>query len=225
MELLKNPEFKRLMRLLILISLYLLLLFSIDIFPTPTLASGGLLGFLNFTVIVFLVILGLRHILILVFAELEHVRQLEKNSTSDKPGVSIIVPAYNEEVVIAKTIRSLKKIDYPVFEVIVVDDGSSDKTCEKAEEAAANDSSFRVFKRENTGKWGALNFGVTVARHDYVMCIDADSEINSEALTEGIKHFEDPDVSAVAGTVFVINQKSLLGKFQALEYMLSLIHI
>ena len=109
MELLKNPEFKRLMRLLILISLYLLLLFSIDIFPTPTLASDGLLGFLNFTVIVFLVILGLRHILILVFAELEHVRQLETNSTTEKPGISIIVPAYNEEVVIAKTIRSLKK--------------------------------------------------------------------------------------------------------------------
>jgi glycosyltransferase involved in cell wall biosynthesis len=93
------------------------------------------------------------------------------------PAVSIIVPAYNEEVTALKTIDSLLKTEYPDFEIIFVDDGSKDSTFEVVYKAYDNHPLVRVFTKPNGGKASALNFGISHADNDFVVCIDADTQL------------------------------------------------
>ncbi|MEM0966283.1 MAG: glycosyltransferase [Verrucomicrobiota bacterium] len=139
-----------------------------------------------------------------------------------KPFISIIVPAYNEEKVIAPAIRSHLKMDYPAFEVVVVDDGSSDRTTEMANEVAEEDGAGRVqvHKIPNGGKGNALNFGIQAAKADLVLCVDADSRLDPDSLNYAIRHMKDPQVAAVAGNVKVLNRHKILTNLQALEYII-----
>jgi len=137
------------------------------------------------------------------------------------PSVSIIVPAYNEEKVIADAVRSHLGIDYPDFEVVVVDDGSSDQTAEKAREVAAEDALGRVkvHRIPNGGKGNALNFGIREARGEFLLCVDADSRLDPDSLRYAVRHMRDPRVGAVAGNVKVLNRHKILTGLQALEYI------
>ena len=136
------------------------------------------------------------------------------------PSVSIIVPAHNEEKVIERCIESLLEIDYPKKEIIVVDDGSSDKTYWLAKKYARR--GVKVIRRRRAGgKSVALNTGMLLAKGEIIVTCDADSIISRTALRAIVKRFRDPTVTAVAGNVKVLNRTNLVTKCQALEYIVN----
>jgi poly-beta-1,6 N-acetyl-D-glucosamine synthase len=134
-----------------------------------------------------------------------------------KPKVSIIVPAYNEEKVVARTIETLVEADYPNKEIIIVDDGSVDSTYEVASRFASKN--LKVVRRPNGGKFAALNTGIAVSTGEIIVTVDADSLIGRAAIAEIVKGFENPEVAGVAGNLKVFNRNKLITKLQALEYI------
>jgi cellulose synthase/poly-beta-1,6-N-acetylglucosamine synthase-like glycosyltransferase len=158
----------------------------------------------------------------------------KKNSKSLKqtglpkkcPKVSVVVPCYNEAKVIGQTINSLRRLNYPNFEVIIVDDGSTDGTAKVAlraiMEKAPSSVNFTVISKDNGGKASALNEGIARATGDYILCVDGDSKLHKDTLLAGIRHFDNPKVGAVAGFVEVENQDNLLLKAQEYEYLIGL---
>ncbi len=141
--------------------------------------------------------------------------------TNDAPLVSVIVPAYNEEKAIGKTIDALLQLSYPNKEIIIVDDGSTDGTLETAKTHAKNDFTT-VITKPNGGKWDALNTGIKAAKGEFIICMDADTLLDPNALQQLTKHFSDPGIAATAGNVKVGNRHGLLTKLQALEYVVGI---
>ncbi|MDS4070385.1 MAG: glycosyltransferase [Candidatus Competibacter sp.] len=136
--------------------------------------------------------------------------------------VAVVVPAYNEDRVIVQTIASLLACDQPEqFEIIVVDDGSSDATYRVAREAFASDPRVRVYTKPNGGKPAALNFGMARTRAEIVVALDADTVFARDTILKLVRHFVDPKVGAVAGNAKVGNRINLLTRWQALEYITS----
>ncbi|MCC8425276.1 glycosyltransferase [Mucilaginibacter sp. UR6-11] len=133
--------------------------------------------------------------------------------------VSIIVPAYNEEVTALKTIESLLKTDYKDFEIIFIDDGSKDKTYDLVYAAYGAHPRVMVLTKANGGKASALNFGITHARFDFVVCIDADTQLKDDAIYHLMTYFSDEEIGAVAGTVKVGNDTNIITRWQAIEYI------
>jgi poly-beta-1,6 N-acetyl-D-glucosamine synthase len=173
---------------------------------------------------VFLLLLACRHLGMLALATWDH--WLRTGEPAAPPGalapaVSIIVPAFNEDAMIAAVLESLLAIDYPNFEIIVVDDGSSDHTYLRAlpfqQRRAGIDC--RVLTKPNGGKFDALNHGIAHARGEFVVCIDGDSLLDREALRHCVARFSDPRVGAVAGNVRVANRRTPWSAMQALEYI------
>lgn len=136
------------------------------------------------------------------------------------PVVTIVVPAHNEEKVIERCIEAILEIDYPKKEVIVVDDGSQDKTYQLASKYQTK--GVKVLRREIAGgKSAALNTGILMSKGEIIITCDADSMIARGALRMIIRRFQDPKVSAVAGNVKVVNRTNLLTKCQGLEYIVN----
>ncbi len=132
------------------------------------------------------------------------------------PGVSIIVPAYNEEVGILDALRSFQELDYAgPLEVVVVDDGSTDRTAELARQV----DGVRVLSKENGGKASALNAGVARAKHEICVLVDGDTVIDQDALNHIVAPFADPKVGAVSGNLKVGNRVNTLTAVQAVEYI------
>lgn len=140
------------------------------------------------------------------------------------PRVSVIVPAYNEEEYIQRTIESIIEDTYPNKEIIVVDDGSTDKTYEKAMTYAYRREVKVIRREERSGlKACALNFGLLFASGDIAVIMDGDTILERDAIKELVKHLlKDPDVVGVVGNVRVFNRKGILGKLQAYEYAISM---
>ncbi len=132
---------------------------------------------------------------------------------------SILVPAYNEEKVINQTIESLLKADYPRLEIIVIDDGSKDRTSEVARERFGDDPRVRIIRKENGGKANALNFGLTHAHGEVIVALDADTLFMPNTIGLLVRHLADPKVGAVAGNAKVGNRINLITSWQALEYI------
>ena len=135
------------------------------------------------------------------------------------PPVSVIVPAYNEEVGITAAVRSLAASDYPALEVIVVDDGSTDGTA--AAVAAIDDPRVRLICQANGGKPAALNTGIAAARHDIVVMVDGDTVFERDTIRNLVASMADPTVGAVAGNAKVGNRGGLLGRWQHMEYVVA----
>jgi peptidoglycan-N-acetylglucosamine deacetylase len=172
------------------------------------------------------IILGISRVLFigaLAFAQWRRARRREtaQASESSKPFVSIIVPAYNEELVIAKTIDSLLASNYPCFEIIVVDDGSLDRTSQVVRERFSGHSRVRLFTEKNGGKAEALNFGLSYARGEIIVALDADTIFERETIGALAHRFQDPSVGAVAGNAKVGNRINVITRLQALEYITS----
>jgi poly-beta-1,6 N-acetyl-D-glucosamine synthase len=173
-------------------------------------------------VLTFLVVLIVRYVLLLWLSYLQHIENRGRDAEcTHQPPVTILVPVYNEEAVIAPALRSLLELRYPVFHVIVVDDGSSDRTYERAIAVAGQygRSTIRVVRKNNGGKASALNTGITLATTDFVLCMDGDSRLHPDTLRFAMRHFIDPRVGAVAGNVKVVNRQNVWTKLQALEYV------
>ena len=138
------------------------------------------------------------------------------------PVVSIIVPAYNEEVNAVRTVKSLLKQDYTNLKVIFVDDGSKDNTYEKVRNAFEGNDKVEVFTKVNGGKASALNYGIERCTSEYVVCIDADTQLKQNAVTELMKKFDtEGKVGAVAGNVKVGNEINMITYWQSIEYITS----
>src|SRR5581483_4214032 len=133
--------------------------------------------------------------------------------------VSVIVPAYNEEVGIAAAVRSLAGNDYPALEVIVVDDGSTDGTAAVAAAQAAEDPRIRLVRQANGGKPAALNAGIAAARHEVIVMVDGDTIFEPHTIRYLVAPLADPAVGAVAGNTKVGNRRGLLGRWQHIEYV------
>ncbi|HYU26632.1 MAG TPA: glycosyltransferase [Thermoanaerobaculia bacterium] len=169
----------------------------------------------------FLLLLVLRHFVLIWFSYL-HQRELANDPVQDNyPFVSIIVPAFNENEVIQASLSSLLELRYPYYEIIAVDDGSTDGTYEKMREFEGNHYGVRVsvFRKENSGKADTLNYGIRRSKGPIVVCMDSDSRLTPAALRYAVRHFNDRHVGAVAGNVKVINRHNIWTKLQALEYI------
>jgi biofilm PGA synthesis N-glycosyltransferase PgaC len=175
------------------------------------------------SLIIFLAILFVRYFTLLWFAYLGHAERnvLGESEVRELPPISIIVPAFNEAEVIDEALASLAGLDYPDLEVVVVDDGSKDETLRLAAEweGRRGNVEFRVVTKLNGGKAAALNAGISVAKHPFVFCMDADSRLEPRTLSRAVRQFDDPSVGAVAGNVKVENRGRIITKLQALEYI------
>jgi poly-beta-1,6 N-acetyl-D-glucosamine synthase len=182
--------------------------------------------------IFFLCLLILRYMLLLIYSYLEHLDHIESDHQDDPnplpkisdgplPLISIVVPAYNEGVVIRQALEALLELDYPNYEVIVVNDGSSDDTAERALDVARTSTRVpvRVINKPNGGKADALNVGMSRARGEFILNMDGDTKLSKNALRACLQHFDDPHLAAVAGNIKVINRENTLTHLQALEYV------
>lgn len=144
-------------------------------------------------------------------------RRLAKHT----PDISILVPAFNEDICLTKTLDSI--ISNPYFvntnsEIIVLDDGSTDSTaliC--AEYSAKNKRVFGVLK-DNSGKADTLNQGIEFSKHEIILCVDADSTLSRDSILNGVRYFLDEKIGAVSGVAYPSRVKSLLEVSQYLEY-------
>jgi cellulose synthase/poly-beta-1,6-N-acetylglucosamine synthase-like glycosyltransferase len=142
------------------------------------------------------------------------------------PRVAILIPAYNEEKVIERTIRSALRSNYSNLRVIVIDDGSTDTTLAVAKDAFAREEAagrVSILSKPNSGKAEALNFGLQHLRPDeeIFVGIDADTVIAKGAVALLVQHFINERVAAVAGNAKVGNRVNLWTRWQALEYITS----
>ena len=172
----------------------------------------------------------LRILLMAVMATLQKMQSKKSRNVvtipfSEMPAVSIIVPAYNEEVNAAKTIENLLQLEYPDFDIIFVDDGSTDNTYTKISQAFLDNPKVKVITKPNGGKASALNYGIARSGNEFVVCIDADTLLKSDAVLKLMKKFFSVElhrqriVGAVAGNVKVGNENNLLTKWQSIEYI------
>lgn len=185
-------------------------------------AQDALIPITSKILVIFLVVLLLRYLLVAALAFLKHVQHAsEPLVPTEFLPISIIFPAHNEGPVIESAVFSAMRLNYPNFEVIVVDDGSTDDTYEKATRIAANfgPNRLRVITKPNGGKASALNTGIAQARGELILCTDGDSRLDGNALMRAAAHFYDPYVGAVAGNVKVANRLNHLTRLQSLEYL------
>ncbi len=140
------------------------------------------------------------------------------------PPVAVLIPAYNEEKVIERTVRAALMSHYPHLRVIVIDDGSKDKTYEVAKTAFQHEiasGKVLVLTKPNAGKAEALNYALQFVTEEIFVGIDADTVIAREAVTRLVPHFLDSRIAAVAGNAKVGNRVNLWTRWQALEYITS----
>ncbi|MBK7723141.1 MAG: glycosyltransferase [Austwickia sp.] len=137
--------------------------------------------------------------------------------------VSVALAAYNEEPVIERTLRSLASSSWPIAEIVVVDDGSTDNTAAVIRRVAYDDDRIVLVRKLNGGKAAALNDAVARATGDIVITLDADTVIEPDTVGHLVRHFELPGnerLGGVAGVVKVGNRTTnLLTRWQALEYI------
>jgi peptidoglycan-N-acetylglucosamine deacetylase len=195
----------------------------------PDLAAFTMLsGIINFVVLVFFlgdILMSARLILVGLFALIDRLRSPHKKaSVGFNPRVAVLIPAYNEEKVIVRTIRSVLNSDYANLRIIVIDDGSKDATADVAREAYAAEIAagrVTVLEKPNGGKAAALNYALNFVDEEFYVGIDADTVIAADAVSKLIPHFEDARIGAVAGNAKVGNRVNLWTRWQALEYITS----
>jgi cellulose synthase/poly-beta-1,6-N-acetylglucosamine synthase-like glycosyltransferase/peptidoglycan/xylan/chitin deacetylase (PgdA/CDA1 family)/spore germination protein YaaH len=193
-----------------------------------SIAFSGLAILGHIIVLIFFVgdiLMSGRLILIGILAIIDRLRRPHRQaSLGYLPRVAVLIPAYNEEKVIVRTIRSVLNSDYKNLRAIVIDDGSKDRTVEVARaayQAEIASGRVQVLTKPNGGKAEALNFALEQLGEEIYVGIDADTVIAPDAISKLIPHFEDPTIGAVAGNAKVGNRVNLWTRWQALEYITS----
>ncbi|MDI3408037.1 bifunctional polysaccharide deacetylase/glycosyltransferase family 2 protein [Streptomyces cavernicola] len=170
-------------------------------------------------------VLGLIRLFVLVVFARAHVKRLERYRPGSpwlreiRDPVTVLVPAYNEEAGIGGTLRSLLASTHRQLQIIVIDDGSSDRTVEIAHEYADRDPRVQVICQPNAGKAAALNHGLKYARCPYVVMVDSDTVFEADAIERLVQPLAHPAVGAVSGNTKVGNRRRFLGRWQHLEYV------
>ncbi|HEU4751902.1 MAG TPA: glycosyltransferase, partial [Armatimonadota bacterium] len=169
------------------------------------------------------IILGIARILFIVPLALAERRRERQHPPSGafQPPVSVLIAAFNERPVIARTLHSILRSDYPSLGIVVVDDGSTDGTADAVEAEFRDDPRVRLVRKPNGGKASALNCAIQHARGSVLVGLDADTQIARTTVSLLVRHFARPEVGAVAGNVKVGNRVNLLTRWQAVEYITS----
>jgi cellulose synthase/poly-beta-1,6-N-acetylglucosamine synthase-like glycosyltransferase len=185
----------------------------------------GVAEWLLFWIFTIAVILGVARLVVIgALALVQRVKRHQDRSrpTTFAPPVSVVIPAYNEEKVISRTIDSLLAQQYGgELEIIVVDDGSRDGTYQQARATHGEHPRVRVFTKPNGGKASALNLGIAHALHEIVIALDADTLFARDTVAELVQPLMDQRVAAVAGNAKVGNRINIVTRWQALEYVTS----
>lgn len=187
--------------------------------------SVVLLGWVPLSLIAFVHLAAINIMFVFWFVMLAAIYQTvttrdEFASISEYPAITVLVPAYNEEGYVGRTITGLLEASYPDDKkrIIVVDDGSTDGTYAEAQQYESE--TVTVVTKENGGKYSALNYGLLFADTEIIVTVDADSIIGGNALRDIVAPLEaDPEIGAVASNVRIFNRESLVEKCQTLEYI------
>jgi biofilm PGA synthesis N-glycosyltransferase PgaC len=136
------------------------------------------------------------------------------------PPVSVLIPCFNEGANLSETLAAALRIEWPEWEVVAIDDGSSDDTGDQLDAWAAVEPRLRVIHlARNQGKALALRAGALLARHEWLVCIDGDALLEPSAVAWMVRHLqEDPRVGAVTGNPRIRNRTTLLGRLQVGEF-------
>ncbi len=132
--------------------------------------------------------------------------------------ISVLVPAFNEEKTIKETIESIFNIDYPIKEVIIINDGSSDRTKEIAEELLKKYPKLKLINKANSGKGDSLNQGIKIAKGELVVVVDADSYPDKDSFKKLVGYFDDEKTGAVTCVFTPRNDHKFIEKMQVIEY-------
>lgn len=159
----------------------------------------------------------------------ESVKGKHKMLAEYQPLVSVVIPAWNEEVGLVNTVKSVLANTYPKIQIIVINDGSTDSSHElfksfvnKYKKTNLHSSRKIIYKyQQNAGKGSALNFGISIAQGEIILTFDADCYVSKQAITNFVRYFCDPNVMAVVGNVQVGNTSSFLGEMQFIEFLFS----
>lgn len=178
------------------------------------------LGSINGFILLAIVLGALRLVLFIYLS----FRQRNKSIACSKmpnysPFISVVVAAFNEETVICKTIHGILESNYPDFEVIIVDDGSTDNTAAIVKQTFISEKRVRLISKRNGGKSSAMNLGFRESEGEIIIALDADTVIVHNALSLMVRHFANKNIAAVSGNVKVGNVCNLLTRWQYLEYV------
>ena len=218
-----DPTHRRLFILSVILLAFALLYIYLKLFDPFSISRAryGILGFRFRYVVIYNRVFEL--LIILNFIKLFAYSLLAKKSSYKDngftPGVTAVIPAYNEEKTIAATVKSVLAADYEKLDVIVVDDGSKDKTYQILKREFGDNPRVKIITKENGGKHSALNEGIAAARSDYLLLIDADTIIAPDCVKLMVSHFTDKRVAAVSGNTRVGNVHNLITRFQRVEYI------
>jgi poly-beta-1,6-N-acetyl-D-glucosamine synthase len=186
--------------------------------------------------IVFAALMLLKYWVLLMFAPWHNVkkvlrqrrlyRQYPERAAHYRPLVSVVVPAWNEEVGILGTVKSLLQNTYNKLEIVIVNDGSDDKSDEIVRHFLLHElkrdgsgKRIRYLYKPNGGKGSALNTGIKNARGEIVVTMDADSIFEPNAIATLVRYFADPRIDAAVGNVKIARNRTLIGHLQQLEYL------
>lgn len=155
-------------------------------------------------------------------------KNLSKSDIEKRIKVSVIVPAWNEEVGIVNSMKSLLQSTYRNLEIIIVNDGSTDQTEKVVNEFIQNSlqdylesgKSLYYFYKENGGKGSAINYGIERSTGDIIVTMDADSMFEPDAIYHVAKYFIHPDLDAAVGNVKIGKPRNLIGIIQQIEYII-----
>ena len=139
------------------------------------------------------------------------------------PSVCVVIPCFNEEQTLARTLDSVLALDYPkdLLEVVVVDDGSSDNTLQVAK--SYKSKGVIVYAKKNGGKHTALNYALKRTKAEIVGALDADSTVAKNALRKIVWYFRDQDVMAVTPSMKIDSPKGLLRRIQSVEFVIGVL--
>jgi len=215
---------KKIIFLMIMVGGLVLTYYSVNNLQTMFIQSTNTLIRFNVVLIfIFTMLIIIRYLFLMFFSMLQILRRSgdEDFHTNKKDIVSVIVPCYNEQDVVVPSLKSIIAQTYPNLEILVVDDGSSDRTYELAKNFEFDEShrSLKVLTKPNGGKSRALNYAIKQAKGNLICCVDADSKLDKFAIELLVQHFKNSEIAAVAGSVSVINTDTFLTKLQALEYI------
>ena len=190
------------------------------VFDTMLSLAGTVTNLLTRLVMLVTILVGLRMLVGLALARVQ--RRRVRCLTHDPeytPGVSILVPAHNEQVGIERAVRSLAGLRYAgELEVIVVDDGSTDETAAIVTRLSL--PRVRLMRQANAGKAAALNRALAASRHEIVVTVDADTVFEPGTLAQLVQRFREPGVGAISGNTKVGNRRGLIGRWQHIEYVM-----
>lgn len=148
--------------------------------------------------------------------DLRRRKEGDTGALADTPSISVVIPAYNEEATLESCVRSIASTDYPNIEILIVDDGSKDRTEEIGRALDAGDPRVRYIRQVNGGKGSALNHGYRESTGEFLMFIDADSVFTNDTIPEMLRGFRHDNVGAVCGDDRPVNLNRILTRFLAL---------